>query len=248
MSSLLWGSETLAKTVVQPVVEIVENVYAVPLGMVNAFILSTADGVTLIDTGTPGSAPKILDAVRAIGKQPADVHHILVTHLHADHTGGLAALKHDTGAPAYMHPIDAALIRQGITQRKPIKAAPGLMPHLLAAVFSIVPLPKTEAATIEHEVHDGETLPIAGGIQVIQTPGHSAGQVAFLWPQHGGVLFAGDAAATRGGKLNLGMVFEDIPLAEQSARHLSDFQFEAARFGHGEAITHGACKQFAMFR
>ena len=33
------------------------------------------------------------------------------------------------------------------------------------------------------------------GLQVIHTPGHCAGQVAFLWPREGGVLFVGDAAA-----------------------------------------------------
>ncbi len=236
----------MAKAAIQP---LVENVYTVSLGAVNAFILNDSDGVVLIDTGLPGSgATKILDGVRELGKKPSDVRHILVTHLHADHIGGLAALKRETGAPAYMHPLDAALVRKGISQRKPIIPAPGLMPRLLVTVFSFVPLPKPEAAEIEHEVHDGDELPMAGGIQVIHVPGHSAGQVAFLWKQHGGVLFAGDSSANRGGKLSLGVIFEDIEIARQSARKLSGLQFDAVCFGHGEGIVGNACKRFEIFR
>ncbi|HMB02744.1 MAG TPA: hypothetical protein VKP69_03270, partial [Isosphaeraceae bacterium] len=46
---------------------------------------------------------------------------------------------------------------------------------------------------IEHEVGDGEML--ANGLRAVHVPGHCAGQLAFLWPQHGGVLIAADAAA-----------------------------------------------------
>ena len=40
----------------------------------------------------------------------------------------------------------------------------------------------------------GDTLPIAGGFDIIPTPGHCAGQVALLW-RAGRMLFAGDAAS-----------------------------------------------------
>jgi glyoxylase-like metal-dependent hydrolase (beta-lactamase superfamily II) len=52
-----------------------------------------------------------------------------------------------------------------------------------------------EAATIDHQVEDGEVLPLAGGLTAIHVPGHCAGQLAFLWPVQGGVLFAADTCS-----------------------------------------------------
>ena len=78
--------------------QIVPGLYTLPLGGVNTFLLDGGDGLTLIDTGTPDSVAKILEAVRSLGKQPGDIRYILVTHCHFDHTGGLAELKE--GGPA----------------------------------------------------------------------------------------------------------------------------------------------------
>src|SRR6476660_9403720 len=69
--------------------QLAPGAYMLPLGFVNAFFLEGRDGLVLIDTGIPGSAEKILAAVRELGRQPADIRHILLTHVHADHTGSL---------------------------------------------------------------------------------------------------------------------------------------------------------------
>ncbi|MBL8155524.1 MAG: MBL fold metallo-hydrolase [Anaerolineae bacterium] len=93
--------------------KVVDGVYAIRLGGVNAFLLEAQDGLALIDTGSPGSADEILVAVDELGKQPDDIHHILLTHWHPDHMGSAAALKRATGARTYAHPIDAPIIREG---------------------------------------------------------------------------------------------------------------------------------------
>lgn len=224
--------------------QIVPGVYAIPLGPVNAFLIEAEDGLTLIDTGVPGSADKILEAVRAPGKQPTDIRHILVTHCHADHTGSLAALTKATGAPAYMHPTDAALVRVGQAGR-PMKPAPGLLPAMMVRLFMLMRSgPMTvEAAAIEHEVQDGEELAVAGGIRAIHAPGHCAGQLAFLWPQQGGVLFAADAASSIFG-LGPAILYEDLEEGMRSLAKLAALDFAAACFGHSKAIVGGAARRF----
>jgi glyoxylase-like metal-dependent hydrolase (beta-lactamase superfamily II) len=62
-----------------------------------------------VDVGDPNNTKAIQKAVQAISRQMSDIRHILVTHCHRDHAGSLAAVKQITGAPAYMHPIDAAV-------------------------------------------------------------------------------------------------------------------------------------------
>ncbi|MGH2405279.1 MAG: MBL fold metallo-hydrolase, partial [bacterium] len=192
---------------------IAPGLHAIGLGVVNAFLIDMGE-LTLIDTGVPGSAERILRAVRALGKQPADVRHILVTHCHADHSGSLAALKRTTRAAAYMHPGDATLVRTGKSMR-PMKPAPGLVNGLIFRIF-IARAPQTiEAAEIDYEVNSGEDLPVAGGIRAIHAPGHCAGQLVFLWRRHGGVLFAADAASNVMG-LRLSPGYENLDEGRRS--------------------------------
>ena len=220
--------------------QIVPGVYAVSLGPANAFLID-ADGLTLIDTGVPGSADTILQAVRGLGRQASDIRQILVTHCHPDHSGSLATLKRATGAPAYMHPLDAALVREGKATR-PMKPY-GLIGHIIFRLLASRAPAGVEPAEIEHEVQDGDELPIAGGLRAIHVPGHCAGQLAFLWPRHGGVLFAADAAANMMG-LGPSIFYEDLPEGKRSLEKLAALQFDVACFGHGRAITSGAGGRF----
>lgn len=224
--------------------QIVPGVYEISLGFVNAFLIE-ADGLTLIDTGVAGSAGKILDAVRELGKQPRDIRHILVTHCHADHTGSLHELKTATGAPAYMHPVDAELVRVGRATR-PVQPGPGLFNHLLFRLFMARrrSAPTTiEPTSIDREVRDGEKLPIAGGIRAMHTPGHTAGHLSFYWPRHGGVLFAGDAGGNMFG-LGYAPIYEDVRQGQASLARLACEDFAVACFGHGKAIVGGAARRF----
>lgn len=220
--------------------EIVPGVYQVTLGFVNAYLIDDAEsGVTVVDTGLRGSHREIVEALSALGKQPSDVRRILLTHLHRDHTGGLAELERVTGAPAYMHPADAALVREGRTSR-PLHPSPGLLPKLLYTFMRLAPK-GIEPAKVKHEVAgDGGEVPGSGGIRAFHAPGHSAGQVVFLWPRHGGVLFAGDVAANMRGDLGWSIVYEDVETGRRTLQTLGAMDFEVACFGHGRPITRGA--------
>jgi glyoxylase-like metal-dependent hydrolase (beta-lactamase superfamily II) len=224
------------------VTQIVPSVYKIPLGMVNAFLIDTGD-LTLIDTGVADSANDILDAVREIGRRPSDVDRIVVTHCHADHTGSLAKLKGATGAPAYMHADDAALVREGQADR-PMEPAPGLIPRLITKVLMRGGPMTTQPADIEYEVADGDELDVAGGLRAVHVPGHCAGQLAFLWPRHGGVLFVADAASNMFGRLGWSIVYEDFEAGKRSLVKLADMAFEVACFGHGRTMTRGASGRF----
>src|SRR5215208_4953545 len=141
--------------------QILPSLYRVPLKAVNAFVIDLGDdSLVLIDAGTPGDTKAILDVIGELGRRSADVRHILVTHCHADHAGGLAELKKATGAPAYMHPADAEMVRVGRALR-PLTPTPGPLNRAVFWLF-LRNGPKTLPATgVEHEVSDGEDLPVA---------------------------------------------------------------------------------------
>ena len=220
--------------------QVVPGLWQVRLGFVNTFLLDTGSGLVLIDTGVANSTAKILSAIDAIGRKPHDLRQILVTHCHCDHAGSLAAIKRATGARAAMHPLDAAMVRSGIAKRA-LTAAPGLFNAFMAR-FVIGRAPTTlEPAEIEYEARDGEMLPC--GLQAIHVPGHCAGQLAFLWPEHGGVLFAADTAGHVFG-LALSPIYEDLDEGVRSLRKLAALDFEVACFGHGRPILSAAANQF----
>lgn len=64
------------------------HMFRFPVGQ--AYLWHDPDGLTLIDTGLPGSAPLIADAIRQSGYQPADLRRLVLTHFHADHIGAAA--------------------------------------------------------------------------------------------------------------------------------------------------------------
>lgn len=218
--------------------ELAHGVYAVALGSVNVFLLESEDGLVLIDTGTPGSDEQLLLAVKALGKQPGDIRHILVTHWHPDHMGGLAALKRASGAQTYAHPVDAPIIREG-GDFDPKNGTPR---HFYpgpgrASEFEryIQPAPGIEGAAIDHEINETDTLAFLPALKVIFAPGHSGGQIVFLLQMYGGVLFAADTCSNFS-TLGWSLGYEDLAEGKRTLKKLCDYDFQIVTFGHGEAI------------
>jgi glyoxylase-like metal-dependent hydrolase (beta-lactamase superfamily II) len=226
--------------------QLLPNVYRIGMGYVSAYLIA-ADEVTVIDSGLPKRSDRILQAVRDAGRTPDDVKHIALTHHHVDHTGSLAALLKATSALAYIHPLDAPIVRGE-------KPAPGpnktiIAGRILGPVMDRIS-PKLETVPDLHETIDGDVISAAGRMTAVHTPGHTAGHLSYLWPQNGGVLFAGDAAGSIMGlgpptSALGGMFTEDIPAAKESFRKLAELEFDFACFGHGGPIKG---KAHAAFR
>lgn len=220
--------------------EIVPHLYALPLGFVNAFLIDSGE-LTLIDTGIASSAPKILDGLRQLGYQPADLKHVLITHLHADHTGGLKQIWQASRARVHMHPLDAADYESGLTMRM-VEPGPGLLSRLIVSAIWHRDQPNRQAVKVDEPLTDGQVLDFAGGLRVIHTPGHTAGHVVFLYPGGGGVLIAGDTCGNLAG-LNYSILYEDLAEGRRSLEKIGRESFERAVFAHGRAL-HGAGAAF----
>ena len=59
----------------------------------------------------------MLAALDHLGRRPADVRRIVLTHAHIDHAGGAAELVRRTGAPVAVHRDDVPYAGQGIPPR-----------------------------------------------------------------------------------------------------------------------------------
>ena len=59
----------------------------VNLDFVSAYVIERGDGLIVVDTGTPGSAPAIEAALIEYGKSWSDIGYVIATHKHGDHVG-----------------------------------------------------------------------------------------------------------------------------------------------------------------
>lgn len=213
--------------------QISSKVFQISLGSVNVFLVED-DGLTLIDTGTKGNADKIFSAVRKGGKNPESIKRIILTHAHPDHSGSAAEISKRMNIPVLAHSIDAELIEKGVGVREPIFLTPGIINWLVYNLFIKRSDRNIQPVFITQKLSDHDVLPIAGGIQVIHTPGHSAGHVALLIKEEG-VLIAADICANFMG-LALSTLYEDKDLGTESIGKAADFKFEKVLFGHGNPL------------
>ncbi|NIJ54099.1 MBL fold metallo-hydrolase [Dyadobacter arcticus] len=217
--------------------QVSEHVYQISLGEVNAFVIED-NGLTLVDTGSKNSKDKIFSAIKRAGKNPDDINKIILTNAHPDHSGSAADIKGTLGIPIYAHSEDAALVEKGIGGRLPHHPSPGIINWIIYNALIKRSPNETEPCTIAYRISDNDILPIAGGIQVIHTPGHSKGHVALL-VKSDSVLIAGDICANLIG-LDYCTIYEDRQLGIKSVLKAADFEFDIAVFGHGSPLKGSA--------
>ena len=209
------------------------------MGNVNAVLLDAGPELVLIDAGFAGKADKVFRAVAELGRQPGDIEHLVFTHGHPDHIGSAVPIIQATGARTYMHAADVAMVESGGPFR-PMTPAPGLVRKIiLRLVFD--DNERTTPFHIDRQIADGETLPLAGGLQVIHAPGHCAGQVAFMW-QATRLLIAGDVFSNLFG-VGDPIGFEDEAEGRRSQRKLAGLAPQAVCFGHGGSVVEDAANK-----
>jgi metallo-beta-lactamase class B len=86
--------------------QIFDNVYYVGIKTVSSFLITTNAGLVLLDTTVPETADLVLENVRKVGFDPANIKYILISHSHPDHFGGAGQIKELTGAHIVMSSRD----------------------------------------------------------------------------------------------------------------------------------------------
>jgi glyoxylase-like metal-dependent hydrolase (beta-lactamase superfamily II) len=177
---------------------------------------------TLIDTGLPGALPTLEKYLAKIHVEPTSIKKILITHLHRDHTGSLAAVAKATGARTYAHWLDAAFIEE-----KPKYDGPGM--------------PPAEPFRVDEVLKDGDAVDAAGGLIAYHTPGHTPGHTAFYQPERKW-LFSGDLFF--GGDGGIVLTTPDfsihVPTAQVSARRMAQLAIDSLFIYHGGPVLKGA--------
>jgi glyoxylase-like metal-dependent hydrolase (beta-lactamase superfamily II) len=210
-------------------------------GHVHAYLLDDGDGLTLIDTLFDTDGHRVLDYIKQLGKAATDLKHIILTHAHRSHLGGLAALQKASGARVYSHAYEADIIGGDREAQRvsPLPRSPLRIYYIqlgLALGFG-----KHPPCPVDENLKAGDRV---GPLQVIATPGHTPGHLSFYWPERR-LLIVGDIIATwprlepgwRGLTLNFKQSRDSLGVLTD----LGDAEILAV--GHGDPIPTGAAGQ-----
>ena len=219
--------------------EIIPNVHLIPNTVANPYLLIDPDGLTLIDAGLPGSHRKILRYLASLGYAPGDLKRILITHADFDHVGGLAPLKAATGARVFASPVEAQAMAEGHSSRalKPRSVIVKLLFNLMTSLF------KPASIQADELLSDGQTLPVLGGLRVVETPGHTPGHISLFAPS-AGILFCGDSIVSgeSGLRGSSGANNWDQARSDESVRKQAALGAHILCSGHGPVVMDAAGK------
>jgi glyoxylase-like metal-dependent hydrolase (beta-lactamase superfamily II) len=204
-----------------------------------------------VDCGIPSSWASLHDALRRLGRSPADVAAVVLTHAHFDHVGFAERARRELGVPVYVPENDVPLARHPFRydherpRSKYFATHPRALPILASFTRhrAFFPPPVREPVRLSDEM---STLDVPGNPRVVRTPGHTLGHCAFHLPDRD-VVIAGDAVVTldpytgrRGPRLVARAAVAD---SERNLRTLDALAATGARIvlpGHGEPWTQGA--------
>lgn len=128
-----------------------DNLYYVGVGFVSSWLLTTDQGLILIDTLDEVHADHLLDNIRKVGFDPKDIKYVLITHAHADHVGAVARIQETYGAKVVMAEGDFNLFN-GIGGAKP-EATRAPRRDIIAEDGDTVTLGKTAVRLALHPGH-----------------------------------------------------------------------------------------------
>ena len=170
---------------------VTEDVYGIDVGMfgsgVTSVYLFDDEAPTLIDAGTAASADAILEGLVACGVEPADLEHLVLSHVHADHSGGASALVE--AAPdlnVYIHELTAPHL---VDPAALVESSKQAMGEHFEAMGEQGPVPESNVVPVSGE---GTTIDVGENtLEVIHAPGHSPDHCA-VWNPERELLFAAE--------------------------------------------------------
>ena len=139
-----------------------DNVYFVGVCWVSAWAIRTSDGVVLIDTLHEPHVDQLIDNLRKVGVDLADIKYVLMTHGHFDHVGGAARLK------PLLTNAKFVMTQTGWDEAMESARASAATPRLWSMVAQDV------------VVKDGDVIQLGGNsFGVLETPGHTLGTASY---------------------------------------------------------------------
>lgn len=163
-----------------PPFKVFDNLYYVGVGYTASWLLTTGDGLILLDAVDQRYADHVVQSIRTLGFDPKNIRYLIVAQAHADHLGAARHIQETYGARVGMGEADWGFMEQ--------TAAAGRL--------------RAEPPRRDLVIRDGDTLTLGTTtLRFYATPGHTPGTISFEFPVYDGgrshvaFVFGGSAPA-----------------------------------------------------
>lgn len=178
------------------------------------YVIDAGSELVMIDAGVGYGMKRIEENIRSMGWQPAQIWHVVATHCHIDHIGGLYAWKEQYGPKIIAHEMD----RAGIEGENDLLTA--------ASMYGVSYKPVKVDLLLRGE----EESLILGDLDFhfLHTPGHTPGSISvYIDTKDGRVLFGQDIHGPFSDSWN-----SDLGEWRQSMKKLLDLKADVLCEGH----------------
>lgn len=144
---------------------IADNLYYVGSKGLSSYLVTTPEGLILINSSFDRTVPLIRASIEKLGFHFKDVKILLSSHAHDDHAEGTALVKELTGAKVYVMQGDERTIRTGGAEDQYLYKS------------------RWKGSPVDRVLKDGDTVSL-GGITLTarRTPGHTRGCTTWTFP------------------------------------------------------------------
>lgn len=227
---------------------VADGVHRIEDAYTNWYLVEEGGRLTVVDAGVRASWSSFHEALRRLGRRPAEVEAVVLTHGHFDHIGFAERARTEHGIAVWVHENDVPLTRHPFQYSHARSRIPYLFnrrsfPIQASLVRSRAFFPR---AIREVQRYVDGTLDVPGSPRVVFTPGHTLGHCALHFPDRD-VVMAGDAlvmldpyTGEPGPRIVAGAATADPPRALASLDALAATGAALVLTGHGEPWKQGA--------
>ncbi|MDE0110844.1 MAG: MBL fold metallo-hydrolase [Albidovulum sp.] len=195
-----------------------------------------SDKLALIDSGIHAGLPALSHAFRELGKDPAELDYLLLTHEHMDHVGNNGWLKQETGCVVLGHAARAERVADNLLNATAIvHAFPEGKSFDLKSEYLDWMGPVE--GPIDETIAEGDVIDLGGGVEleVVEVFGHSMAEIGFFERQSASLVIADPLLPTVNPVLYL---YEDPNIMRETfdkiERFLDERRVSTILFAHDE--------------
>jgi len=205
----------------------------------NIYLIPTASGHILVDTGMPFLAKKLDVVFEEAGVDPKSVQLIVLTHGHLDHIGSVAYAKQATGGKVLCHRSFAELLKKSkMEQAVPQTNKIGV--RFTNGLSKLLRFTGVEPDIVVDDQFDLSEYGVAG--KIIHTPGHSASSISIVLDS-GEALIGDMVREEEGGEIGLGAFYEDKQLLIESLEKVAALEPRTIYLSHGDTIDNDTLRE-----
>jgi glyoxylase-like metal-dependent hydrolase (beta-lactamase superfamily II) len=224
--------------------DVAEGIHRVEDAHTNWYLVEEDRRLTVVDTGLPRSWRSLHAALRDLGRAPADIEAVVLTHGHFDHMGFARRARSELGVPVFAHDRELPVVAHPWRYDHERSRIPYLRNPAFAKVFAEMTAMGALVVRGSRSVRTYEAdqeLDVPGRPRPLFTPGHTHGHCALLFEDRGAVI-VGDAfvmldpyTGRRGPCIVAGAATADSARALASLDAFSSLDARTALTGHGPA-------------